>query len=786
MSSAVSRSLPCSASSRTTRRGTASCSGAGRDRQDDALGDRCRRSAGARAARARRSAERCRGAVLVRRADRPPRRGRLSGAARPAGAAAARAARLRSCAPSRRASPPSRTTIAVGLLNALRALAADGPLLVAVDDVQWLDPSVRRRAHLRRAPTRRRGGHLLLRSGAPASPSALEQALERRGLGRLDVGPLSLGAMRRLLAERLGLSLSRHRLRRVSSRHARQPAVRARGRAHARRAGGLRDSARRLPVPDAVEDLLGTRVASASGHRCAGCCSRVALSADLRRSRSLPRSPRRRPSTTPSTQGCSSSTETACVPRTRFFAAAAKTHSRRTRAAASCTWSWPTSSSTSELRARHLALATDGFRRRARGDGRRRRREPPRRAAHGTEAVELAEHALRLTAAGGDRAQRASARARRATLEVAATRNSGDGSAPRASSTRCRPALVRGRAWCSCSSAARSRSNDDIEHYLERALAESGTTRRLRAFDRSRSSRATRRSSRVERIARGGERGRSRRCTRPGGAGPRGGAARALRARLGTQPARTPDRRPLRAAFGTCRTPPTTWSGRPSGSPASGSSGAARSSRRERLSTRCVASPTSGASPCSYALQRLHLCELELRAGDWEAAGRLLDEWAELGRAGAAELADVRALPRAACRGPRLSRRGRALGGARDRSGRRRTASRWDLLEALRARGIAALLAYDRELARPRACARSGSTRDARGSTSPASSRSLPISSRRSSSSASSTKPLAVTARLSELCRAARRIPGVSRPRSAAPRSSRLRRSRLRQDAAAQ
>jgi hypothetical protein len=31
----------------------------------------------------------------------------------------------------------------------------------------------------------------------------------------------------------------------------------------------------------------------------------------------------------------------------------------------------------------------------------------------------------------------------------------------------------------------------------------------------------------------------------------------------------------------------------------------------------------------SYALHRLHLCELELRAGDWGAAGRLLDEWAE-------------------------------------------------------------------------------------------------------------------------------------------------------------
>ena len=33
--------------------------------------------------------------------------------------------------------------------------------------------------------------------------------------------------------------------------------------------------------------------------------------------------------------------------------------------------------------------------------------------------------------------------------------------------------------------------------------------------------------------------------------------------------------------------------------------------------------------PSSYALLRLHLCELELRAGEWAAAERRLDEWAE-------------------------------------------------------------------------------------------------------------------------------------------------------------
>jgi hypothetical protein len=37
--------------------------------------------------------------------------------------------------------PPDPHAIGVAVLNALRALAATGPVVVAVDDVQWLDPA---------------------------------------------------------------------------------------------------------------------------------------------------------------------------------------------------------------------------------------------------------------------------------------------------------------------------------------------------------------------------------------------------------------------------------------------------------------------------------------------------------------------------------------------------------------------------------------------------------------------------------------------------------------------
>ena len=75
--------------------------------------------------------------------------------------------------------------------------------------------------------------------------------------------------------------------------------------------------------------------------------------------------------------------------------------------------------------------------------------------------------------------------------------------------------------------------------------------------------------------------------------------------------------------------------------------------------------------PSSYALLRLHVCELELRAGDWDAAERRLDEWAESSDSELLALADVRALPGAPRHGPRLARRSAAVGSRGDGSGRR-------------------------------------------------------------------------------------------------------------------
>ena len=131
----------------------------------------------------------------------------------------------------------------------------------------------------------------------------------------------------------------------------------------------------------------------------------------------------------------------------------------------------------------------------------------------------------------------------------------------------------------------------------------------------------------------------------------------------------------------------------------------------------------------SYALQRLYVCELELRAGEWEAVSRLLDEWAEGGDSGlvAPTYKRCRALLAAGCG---LADEAEEWG-APALAGAEAIGVRWQELESLRALGIAALLAHDPARA-AETWAVSGSTPGARESTTRGRSRWRPSWSRRS------------------------------------------------------
>ncbi|MGZ8648203.1 MAG: AAA family ATPase, partial [Solirubrobacteraceae bacterium] len=103
--------------------------------------------------------------------------------------------------------------LGVSALSALRALGAARPVLLAVDDVQWLDPaSARVLAFAWRRLDDGPGGLLLAhRTGEPVP----HQLAGLAPLRRVSVGPLDAGDVHRLLRSRLGLVLPRPTVARV-------------------------------------------------------------------------------------------------------------------------------------------------------------------------------------------------------------------------------------------------------------------------------------------------------------------------------------------------------------------------------------------------------------------------------------------------------------------------------------------------------------------------------------------------------------------------------------------
>ena len=159
---------------------------------------------------------------------------------------------------------------AVGLavLDVVRAVAERGPMVIALDDLQWLDPASAGAIQiaLRRLREEPLGLFATLRLGPElGSPLELERSFHGERLERLTLGPLSVGALHRLLEERLGLELNRSELARVQEATAGNPFFalelgRELVRTNTRPAPG-----QALRVPDSLRELLGGRLARLPG-----------------------------------------------------------------------------------------------------------------------------------------------------------------------------------------------------------------------------------------------------------------------------------------------------------------------------------------------------------------------------------------------------------------------------------------------------------------------------------------------------------------------------------------
>jgi DNA-binding CsgD family transcriptional regulator len=113
-------------------------------------------------------------------------------------------------------SPPDQRAVSLAALGVLRALAGSGPVIVAIDDIQWLDAaSVRVLSFAaRRLRDERIRILVAMRTGAGGDPLDLSR-MTGSGLRRLRVGPLGEEAMIRLLRDRIGDELAHPILRRL-------------------------------------------------------------------------------------------------------------------------------------------------------------------------------------------------------------------------------------------------------------------------------------------------------------------------------------------------------------------------------------------------------------------------------------------------------------------------------------------------------------------------------------------------------------------------------------------
>ena len=157
-------------------------------------------------------------------------------------------------------------TTGTALVTILAALAREGPTVVAVDDVQWLDPASERALEFaaRRLPTCV-GLLLTLRTdGSVDVPLCLDRTLAHEQRETVVLGPLSLAALHHLLHTRLGSAPARPTLARIATASAGNPFFALEIARALERDSGDRALSDPLPVPERLRDLVAARLRALS------------------------------------------------------------------------------------------------------------------------------------------------------------------------------------------------------------------------------------------------------------------------------------------------------------------------------------------------------------------------------------------------------------------------------------------------------------------------------------------------------------------------------------------
>jgi DNA-binding CsgD family transcriptional regulator len=162
-------------------------------------------------------------------------------------------------------SPPGQRAVCVAFLSVIRHLCVSGPVIVAVDDLQWLDvPSARvLEFALRRFSSEPAGLLASVRVQAGGQPgSCLGTGLAAGRLTRLRMGPLALEAFEGALRASAGTGLSRLAIRRVFEASGGNPFYGLELARALQSAGAEPAPEEPLPVPADLQGVLVARLAA--------------------------------------------------------------------------------------------------------------------------------------------------------------------------------------------------------------------------------------------------------------------------------------------------------------------------------------------------------------------------------------------------------------------------------------------------------------------------------------------------------------------------------------------
>ena len=167
------------------------------------------------------------------------------------------------CSAPNRTTPGGSRAVAAAATTILRRLAGERPLVVAIDDAQWLDSTT---ADALMFAARRLGdapvGFIAtVRTPVrePATLLGLGEALPNLRIHRLSLGPLSVGSLYHVFAARLGRELPRSTIERIAEASGGNP-FHALEIARQVVDGGRLDAAAPLPVPETILDAARDRI----------------------------------------------------------------------------------------------------------------------------------------------------------------------------------------------------------------------------------------------------------------------------------------------------------------------------------------------------------------------------------------------------------------------------------------------------------------------------------------------------------------------------------------------